>query len=159
MTSPLGVIGVNFRGTDCQRADLRWMLEVVRGWKEPPTVRGVDQIVPGRRGRVWEAGSRIADVRTIELRGPVRGVGADGDEEEDRIDFDANAATISALFDPELDPGPLVLTFTDGSTATCQARALATQLWDQQLPSLARFGVELECVDPDWVTDGAGSGS
>jgi hypothetical protein len=146
VTSPVAVIGLTYRGTDLQSADLDIFFEIVRGLAEPPSVRGEDWIVPARAGRLPT--NRVADVLRIELRGHVRGSGVD--EDAQRADFAANRATVRALFSPTLDPGPLVATLEDGSVQNVDARTLDT-IWNQVQPSFAFVSVQLESVDPDWL--------
>lgn len=154
MTSPLAVIGLTFRTTDIQTADLGIFFEITRGLNEPPTVRGEDVLVPGRPGRIAIAGGFEADVLTIELEGKVTAGGEDGDEADQRSAFRVNAKVVRALFDPTLDPGALVALLEDGTTATIQARAMPTQLWDQPADVHADVSIELQSVDPDWVITG-----
>jgi len=151
MTSPAAVIGLTYRGTDLQQADLDWFFEIVRGIGETPAVRGVDYVVPAAAGR--SVRNRVADSLRIELRGWVRGSGIA--EDAQRNDLKANRATIRALFDPTLDPGALVATLEDGSTQTIAARSLPTMLWDAQVPAFYRVSVELESIDPDWTAGGS----
>lgn len=145
MSSPVAVIGLTFRGTDIQDLD-GLFLEITGGLDELPEVRGEDTVVPGLAGRVSQ--NRIADRRELELEGYVRGVGAD--EEGDRSAYRTNVIAMQALFDPTLDPGELVASLEDGSTATINARALNI-VGAQKMPSFKLVSVKLESVDPNWV--------
>lgn len=145
MSSPVAVIGLTYRGTDIQMLN-GIFLEIVRGLGDVAAVRGVDIIVPARAGRIVR--NRVGDVLSIELQGICGGSGAN--EAAQRSDFAGRRAAMRALFDPKLDPGALVATLEDATTATIAARSLNI-VWDQVVPALARVSVELESVDPDWV--------
>lgn len=149
MTAP-ATIGLTYRGSNIQDLDGIW-LEIVRGLNEGPAVRGVDVVVPAAVGR--QVRNRVADNRTLELRGWVRGV-AGYDEADDLEAFATQRTTFGALFDPTLDPGALVATLEDGSTVTIDARTL-NSVWEQVVPSFHRVSVELESVDPEWVAGGS----
>jgi hypothetical protein len=145
MTAP-AVIGLTYRGTDIQDPD-GIFLELLRGLRERGEVRGTDRVVPNAAGQVPY--NRVAHRRVIHLRGWVVGTGAT--DAARKSDFVANAAAYDALFDPTLDPGELVATLEDGSTATIDARTLPGDIWDHAGPVAAIVDVELESVDPDWV--------
>ena len=146
MASDVAVVALTYRGTDIQNIPGGIFLEIVEGLNEPPSVRGSDWTVPGAPGRQFR--SRVADVRTIELRGYVSGEGVG--EAADRSDFATLRETMRALFDPTLDPGVLAATLENGAAATINARSLPTQVWDQVVPAMFRVSIELESVDPDW---------
>lgn len=71
-------------------------------------------------------------------------------EAAQRSSFAALRQVVRVLFAPTANPGALVATLENGTTATIQARTLPTPLWDQLVPALARLSVELEAVQ-DWV--------
>lgn len=150
MTSAAAVVGLTYRGTDIQDIDGIY-LEIVTGLIEVPQVRGVDLVVPSSAGRTVR--NRVADRLSIELRGFIRGVatatGVSG-EDEDRADFATNRAAFRSLFDPTLDPGPLVALLEDGSYQHLDARTLNV-ISDVQVPSWVNVSVELESVDADWL--------
>jgi hypothetical protein len=149
VTSPLGLVGLTYAGTDLQQADLQWFFQIVRGLNEPPSVRGDDTIVPYLAGRV--EGSRENDVLTIELRGNVR---ADPDETTTagaRASFADNRATIRGLFHPKRDRADLVATLENGAILTISARPLPGSMWSEQVGSeWADVSIELEGYD-DWA--------
>lgn len=153
MTTPVAVIGLTYNGTDVQDADLGIFLEIVRGLSEGVRVRGKDTIVPALAGRI--ARNRVADGFIIELRGFVRGSGAD--EDVQRGDFRANVDTLRGLFDPTALPATLVATLEDGTTRECEARTLPENpLYGRQpVPSFQEVSIELESLDADWSAGGS----
>jgi hypothetical protein len=152
MSNAAAVIGLTFRSVDIQRADFSVFLEVKRGLNEIPEVRGQDTVVPGLAGRYFR--NRVADRRTIELRGFVSGYDATPSEAADRRDFRHRVEELRDLFDPTLDPGTLAAALEDGGTATIEARA-TNVVWNQVAPSLHEVSVEMESVDPEWVVMGS----
>lgn len=152
MANDAAVIGLTYRGTDLQDADFGIFLEVRRGLNEPPKVRGTDTVVPGLTGRYWR--NRVADTRTLELVGYISPGTTGGGGAADRAGFRANVQTVQALFDPTEDPGDLVATLEDGTTATIGARGV-NAVWNQITPELASVSFELESVDPEWVITGS----
>lgn len=147
MTSAVATIGVVFDGTDVQEID-GIFLELVSGLTgEGLSVRGVDVTIPGLAGRV--ARLRRADVRRIELRGFVRGVGA---TRADAIaDFRANMDDLDALFDKTADPAVLSVTTEDGIVRTINARTVDLMLGEEVVSGEFQYvSVVLESVDPDW---------
>ena len=142
----VAVIGLTYGGTDIQDLDGIYM-EIIRGLAERPSVRGSDTVVPGLAGRIRR--SRVNDLLTIELRGWVRGSGAD--ESEQRSDFATNRLNFRTIFNPTLGDQDLVATLEDGTTATISAQASDRTIWNQVVPSFAEVSVELDSIDPDWV--------
>lgn len=140
MTNAVAVIGLTYATVDIQASDFGIFLEIERGLNEPPSVRGVDLIVPSRAGRIVR--NRVGDALAIELRGYVMGT--------DRSDFRTNALAVRALFDSTAEPADLVATLEDSSTATIAARAL-NSVWNQITPEIAEVSIEMESVSPDWV--------
>ncbi len=118
------------------------------------SVRGKDQIVPSRRGRVPLP--RVADVRSLLIEGWV--IGNTPDDWRDSTDI------FNTIFDPELDAGILSVTgpylgVLVAVTYTINARTLNTMAGPILSGARAQhWSVELESVDPDW-TSGGGSGS
>lgn len=145
MTSPAAVIGLTYAGTDIQESDLGIFLEIYRGLSEVPTVRGRDTTVPARAFTIPR--NRVADSLTIELRGLVRGEGAS--EAAQRSDFRSKVDSLRTLFAPTRDPAALVATCEDGSVREILCRPLPTQVWSQQVPTLASVSIELAAYE-DW---------
>lgn len=140
MSTAVAVIGLTYRGTDIQIID-GIFLELVRGLVEVVDVRGVDLIVPSRSGQIVR--NRVSHRLGVELRGWMRGSGST--EALQRSDFAANRAAFRTLFDPTLDPGPLVATLETGSTQSISARTLNVVV-EQIVPTFVRLSVELESV-------------
>jgi len=149
VTTDAAVIGLTYDATDLQEADLGIFLEIVRGLSEPPAVRGVDTVVPSLAFRVPRA--RIADYLVLELRGFVRGEGAD--EEAQRSDVRDKIDTLRALFDPAADPADLVATCEDGTIRTISCRTLSI-VYADVLPTHKTLSVELEAYE-DWQVSGS----
>lgn len=149
MTSPVAVIGLTYAATDVQEADLGVFLELVRGLNELPAVRGMDVVVPGRRFRIPR--NRIADTLILELRGMVRGEGAD--EDAQRADFRNKVDALQVLFSTERVPADLVATCEDLTVRTISCRPV-NLAWSQILPSYAALSVELEAFE-DWTVVGS----
>lgn len=147
MSNPAAVIALTYAGTDVQQNPIGIFLEIARGLNEVAEVRGSDTVVPGLAGRVSR--NRVADRRTIELRGLVAGSGAT--EAAQRSSFRTLVNTVRTLFSPTAAPANLVATLENGTTGTIAARTLPTLLWDQLGPSVARVSIELESVAPDWT--------
>jgi hypothetical protein len=72
-------------------------------------------------------------------------------EAAQRSSFWALVAIIRSTFDPTQNPVSVVAALPNGTTATILARTLATILWDQRLPSLAKVSIEMESVAPNWT--------
>lgn len=149
MTSAAAVIGLTYRGTDIQDTD-GIFLEIYRGLLDGREVRGIDLIVPSSEGQIVR--NRVAHRRAIGLRGWIRGVA--GDEDDDRADFAMNRAAFLTLFDETLEPGELSATLEDGSIQTIDARTLNV-IPNIVVPSYWGVDVELESVDPDWTVSGS----
>ena len=148
MTSPVATIGLTYDGSDLQTSDLQIFLQIVHGLNEPPSVRGVDYVVPVREGRV-EA-NRVNDVLSIVLEGHVRGDPSQTTTSGARSTFRNNAQTIRALFAPNRARADLVATLEDGTIVSISARPL-NAVWSEPVPSeFAAVSIELEGYD-DWA--------
>lgn len=147
MSNAAAVIGLTFDTIDIQQDPFGIFLEMVSGYAEGPSVRGVDSIVPGREGRI--ARGRMADTWRISLKGWVAGIGAD--EAAQRESFAALRETLRDMFDPRDDPRVLEATLEDGTVVSIVARALPTPIWEPipKLPTLASVSYELEALE-DW---------
>jgi hypothetical protein len=151
MTSPVGIVALTFSGTDLQPSDLHFFLDIFVGLNELPEVRGQDTLIPDQIG--LQPRNRKATRRYIELRGFVRGAGAD--EEAQRGDFRDTMDALQALFDNTLQPDELVAVCEDGTTRTIDARPLSILMGTEPLPSYRSINVALESVDPNWVVTGS----
>lgn len=147
MTSPLAAVGLTFDGVDLQLDDLTIFLEITRGLAEPPSVRGVDVIVPGLPGTI-EA-NRINHTLSILLEGFVR---ADPDATtlaDAQASFAATRAAVRTLFATNRERALLVATLEDGSVVSISARPM-NSAWVTIVPSqFASVSIELEGSD-DW---------
>ncbi|MFZ0324742.1 MAG: fibronectin type III domain-containing protein [Actinomycetes bacterium] len=151
MANAVATIGLTYRGTDVQEAfngSAAIFLEIVRGLNEHPSVRGMDLTVPGRVGRIQ--GTRVKDMRLVELRGIV--MGATGATE--LTTFRTKVLAFQTLFDPTLS-GSLIATLEDGSTLTLTNVRTLNLVWDEIAPAFARVSVELETSSPNWTTGAA----
>lgn len=148
MTNAAATIGLTYGGTDIQEAfaggAAAMILELVRGLSEPPSVRGVDIIVPSKVGRLQ--GTRVKDMVTVELDGLI--IGASGATE--LSSFRVKAAAFRTLFDPTV-ARTLVATLEDASTRTLTLARTTSVLWNLLGPSVARVNVVLESTVGDWT--------
>ena len=143
------ITDLTFDSTVLMRTD-GLFLTIKRGIGEIPSVRGSDQIVPGRAGRIARA--RVADVLRIELEGVVGGKADLVTPVTEPAAYYALVLAMKALFAPTKVPKVLSCVLPDGSTATINARTIPPLLWDEEIAGrLARLNVALESVDPYWV--------
>lgn len=144
---------LHYRTVNIRRADRSIFLQLYLGFDDEPSVRGEDDIVLYAAGRRLR--SRWKDVRVIELRGWVQGVGATLAAK--RAAYRERIDELHAIFDPTLAPGPLVVTAPymglASGTASIDARYLNASWDDPLLGWFRRVSVELECISspPDWV--------
>ena len=149
MTNNAAPIGLTFRGTDLQTDPIGLFFEIVGSPYGGMEVRGTDYLVPTSPGLF--ALNRIATRRILPIEGWVMGTGAN--EDAQRENFAVRRSLLMSqggVFDPRLDPGALILTLEDGSQITADYRTLSDILWNQITPTLARVGVRVETVDPEW---------
>ena len=144
-------MGLTYRGTSVQTANIH--LDIITGYAEPASVRGVDTIIPGLAGRVVR--DRVKDVRTIELRGWVLGTGAT--EVLQQQSWRTNTDALMALMDRTLAAGALVLTpptlgLAAGSK-TINARCVNVMPGEIHGSIFQRWAIELVAVGspPDWT--------
>jgi hypothetical protein len=143
MTSPVGVIGLNFAGYDVQRADLNVMFEITEGLDELPAVRGSDELIPFRSGRLSQ--KRTADHRPLVLTGWIAGAGATPE-----ASYRAYLDGLKKVLDPTRDPGLLVATLTDGSVRWIRAVPRDLIGGDRIGYEFRPLSVELDALDPYW---------
>lgn len=145
-------MGLTYRGTDLQTPTLH--LDIVRGFFEPPEVRGEDDVIPMAAGR--EEQTRIADRLLIRLEGYVLGAGLT--ELLRQQSFYATTQALMALMGLTLASGPLVVTppylGLPSGTRTVQAKAVGLVGGDvQHCYTYQRWSIDLECIasPPAWV--------
>lgn len=142
------VTGITYDTTELQPSSQDWVLWIMRGLNDVPSVRGEDDVIPGAPGRVARA--RQADVRVIELEGWIMAQGATW--ELAIANFRQSVQALQALFDPTLDPRVLSAVLEDGSVATINARVVPPLVVEERVAShVARIAVQMESLDPDWV--------
>lgn len=131
-------------------------LSIKKGLGEVPSVRGVDQVVPRREGKIARA--RVGDKMALELEGLVRGIPDEGDDDpSEAAAYYTLVAEVRAIFDPTKDPWVLSVEMPNGDTWSINVRTVPPLLWEEIIPSrLARLNVALESVDPDWTITPAG---
>ncbi len=148
MTSPVAVVGLVWDGHDVQRADLDVFFEITDGLDDLPEVRGEDQLIPFRAGRL--PGLRLPHRRPVVAVGHVMGP-ADATA---RAAFRAYVDEIKGWMDPTIGERILVATLEDGSTRwiTCVPRnILPGEGWASEYRA---FSLEWEAVsDPLWHAD------
>lgn len=148
MTSPLAVVGLTWDGHDIQRPDLNVFFEITEGLDDLPEVRGEDQIIPFRPGRL--PGLRLPHRRVIVATGHVMGP-ADATA---KGAFRAYVDELKGWMDPTVGEKVMVATLEDGSTRwiTCAARnILPGEGWASEYRA---FSLEWEAVsDPLWRAD------
>lgn len=117
--------------------------DLVKGFFEPPEVRGVDTDIPGLAGRISR--NRVPVRRTITLDGYVTG--------SDAADWATNTAALMALLDPT---SPATLTVANSYLGTTGSHATTVRflnaaggppMYGVQYQS---WSIELESIDPDW---------
>lgn len=119
-------------------------LDLVSGWNEPATVRGVDTVIPSLAGRVPRI--RVKDARRIVLEGYVVGTSAS--------DWATHTATLMAKMQPSADPDNLVI--ADGYLGTTGTKTIAARVvnivpGEIVASRFQRWSIELESVAPDWT--------
>lgn len=146
-------MGMTYRGTDIQTANIH--LDLVRGYAEPPEVRGEDDIIPGAAGRQEQ--SRQKDRRVIRLEGWVKGTGATllDRQKSWRIATDA----LLALMSFTLSSGTLTINNNYLGLADTVSKSISCKCINvlggpiQSGGTFQRWSFDLECVasPPDWT--------
>jgi hypothetical protein len=132
----------------------RVFFDIHRGFNEHPEPRGRDDVIPGRPGRYRR--NRVDDRLVIELRGWVRGIGADTDERQ--VDFRDAVTALKAAFDPTQAAGTLTvlspyLGLPSGSQSISEVYPINLLGGEvSNTMSFQRFSIELEAVGnpPRW---------
>lgn len=142
---------LTFDGTVLMRDD-GLFLAIKKGIGEIPLVRGSDQGVPHRAGRIRRA--RVADKLLIELEGLVRGIPDETDDDpSEAVAYLALVDEVTSLFDPTgSTERTLSYQAADGTTRSIGCSVVPPLLWEELIPGrLARLNVALEAVeDPTW---------
>lgn len=145
MTSPIAVVNLNWDGHDLARPDLDVFFDLAEGLDTLPEVRGEDQLIPFRAGRL--PSSRLPHRRPIVANGHIAGTaGASA-----RASFRAYVDEVKGWMDPTAGERVLVATLEDGSTRwiTCAARNLLPG--DGWAGEYRAMSLEWEAVsDPLW---------
>jgi hypothetical protein len=142
------VTALSFDGLDIREAAAASgsgiFFDLVSGYNEPASVRGVDSVIPGADGRVFR--SRVRDARRIILKGYVTGTSAS--------DFQANMAALFGVMNPVNDPADLIISDSylgTGGSPTIACRFLNAVGDDPENgPKFQRWTIELESVVPEW---------
>jgi hypothetical protein len=142
-------VGLTFDGQDIRQAGALTgsgiYLDLVSGYAEPASVRGVDTVIPNADGRVFR--SRVRDNRRILLVGYVVGSSA--------ADWRTNTDALFAVMVPTNDPADLVISggyLGTGGSPTIACRFLnASGETPENGPKFQRWTIELESVVPDWT--------
>lgn len=143
MVSALAVVGLNWDGFDVQRADLDIFIEIAEGLDDLPDVRGGDQVIPFRTGRLPVRS--IADFRPIIGNGWIA-----GSNSTPRAKYRGYLDALKAKLDPTSEPRVLAATLEDGTTRWI--RAIPRNL----LPGpgiggeFRTFSIEWKACDPYW---------
>jgi hypothetical protein len=153
----LGVGGyvteLTYDSEELQPSSLDYVLWVIRGLNDIPSVRGTDQVVPTRTGQVER--NRKADKLAIELKGYVL---ANGDDVDATVaNFRGSVETLKGLFDPALASRVLAATLEDGSAASINARVVGLAMPEVVPGHVAEVSVSMESLDPYWVITPGGS--
>lgn len=148
MSSPVAIVGLVWDGHDLQRPDLNVFFEITEGLDDLPEVRGEDQLIPFRAGRL--PGLRLPHRRPIVAVGHVMGPA----DTTAKAAFRAYVDEIKGWMDPTAGEKALVATLEDGSTRwiTCAARnIIGGEGWVSEYRA---FSLEWEAVsDPLWRAD------
>lgn len=141
----LDLIGLAFDGYQLQRPDLDLIFEITEGLDTLPTTRGVDTIIPFRRGRL--AQPHLADTRHIVATGWIAGSGA-----APRSSYREFVDELKAHLDPSTDPRLLVATLEDGSARWIRAVPRNLMPGDGIGGEFRALSIEWEGLDPFWYS-------
>jgi hypothetical protein len=143
MTTPVAVVGLVWDDYDVQRADLDIFVEIVEGLDDLPRVRGNDQVIPFRSGRLPVPG--IADGRAIVGNGWIAGGGS-----VPRVRYRAYLDALKAKLDPTQGPKLLVATLEDGSLRWIHAIPRSLLPGESIGGEFRWFSIEWKACDPFW---------
>lgn len=138
MADNLNLGGTNIRTTGGTFFDL------VKGYFEPPEVRGVDTDIPGTDGRISRNRKYVR--RVITLEGYIKGSSAS--------DWRSKTAAFFALCDPKT---PVTLTVDNGYLGTTGGAHATTVRFLNAVggppmlgPTFQTWSIELETIVPTW---------
>jgi hypothetical protein len=143
MVSPVAVVGLSWDGFDVQRPDLDIFVEIAEGLDELPQVRGGDQVVPFRSGRL--PSPAIADWRVVVCNGWIAGSGA-----APRASFRAYLDALKAKLDQTSEPRLLVATLETGALRWIRATPRNLLPGPGIGGEFRTFSVEWRACDPYW---------
>jgi len=150
----VSLIPITFDGTALYSTDLTIVSRFTRGSPgEPPQVRGTDDTVPGRPGRVPYP--RVADVLPIGLLVRIQ-PSPTLTTSQSLAAIETLRRSLLTLFTPGV-PRVLSAALKDGATATINADVLPPVLVKDLIPDapgfILEFDVALESVDPGWAVE------
>lgn len=152
MTTALSTVPVTYDSVDVQVPDTGIYLEIIKGFNEPPSVRGVDTIIPSAEGRA--EGLRVFDTLKIELFGWVRHAASITDLDGQYASFASNRQVVRSLFATDRLRAVLAVIDESGNEYTIDARPVNT-IWTQRVRSLwYNVSIELEGYG-DWAAAGS----
>jgi hypothetical protein len=143
---------ITYRGTQLQTEKVYF--DLWTGYAEPASFRGEDVTIPGADGVVWMP--KVSDIREIELRGHIRGVGATEAERAAswRVSTDA---VISVLMDYTAAPGTLLLDAPYlGLASSFSIEAVAVDAIGGPILNCTSYqvwSVRLLAHSPDWIPE------
>lgn len=142
--------GLTYKSVDIQDDEIFFDL-MPGGLFLPASHRGEDDVVPGKAGRYRR--NRVPDVRLMDLRGYVKGVGADLEERQQS--WRSSMAVLTALLDPDTGGSLVVIGpymgLADDETATITAYPKSwVEGQPQNLLTYQKWAFVLEAVDVDW---------
>lgn len=143
MTSPVGVIGLAYDGYDLQRSDLNVMFAITEGLDELPVVRGADDIIPFRAGRLPQ--KRTADHRPIVATGWIAGAAP-----SPQLSYRAYLDGLKTVLDPTREASVLQATLPGGEVRWTTAVARSVIGGDPIGYEFRPLSIEWEALDPFW---------
>lgn len=146
MTSPVAVIGLIWDGFDLQRPDLDILFEITEGLDSLPEMRGEDQVIPFRSGRL--AAPRLADRRPVVVTGWIAGPAGSSAA----VIYRGYLDSLKSRLDPTGPPGILVATLEDGSKRWISAVPRNLIGGDALGSDFRAFSIEWEALDPYWYS-------
>lgn len=148
---------LTFGTFECKRTDKRAVLDVFPGIWSAVEVRGKDEVIVGKPGRL--ALPRVEDRLVLNLVGWLRGVGATKEArwESFREIMDEAKTAFALTTTANLVASGPYLGLESGETATIEAATRDVAWGVIGSDAAVQIDVELECVSdpPDWVVTGS----
>lgn len=141
----LDFIGLAFDGYDLQRPDLDIIFAITEGLDTLPATRGVDTVIPFRRGKLAQA--HLADTRHIVATGWIAGAGA-----APRASYRGFVDELKSHLDPTEDPRLLVVRLEDGQTRWIRAVPRNILPGQGLGGEFSAMSIEWEGLDPFWYS-------